>query len=378
MRIAIVSSGRLWLCDLARELCALGHSVCFYSFVPPWRTRQFGLPGACNRWLGPYVAPVYATSRVLAKTRWATAAQHLLAVTLDRAAAHSVEACDVLIGASHLCLATMERVRRRFGAQIILERGSRHILSQRRILEDLGCLRSGTPPVPDWIVHRELAEYALAHRIVVPSKHAERSFIEHGVAASKLFRNPYGVDLNMFPPTPAPPADAPPTIIMVGAWSARKGCDLLIDAWQKTKTGGTRLLHVGDVDGLALPSRPGFIHHDGVDQRRLTQWYGQAHVMALASREEGLALVQAQALASGLPLVATDFTGAEDLKECLADPSAVAIARVNDTDSFAAGLDQQLAKARAMVGMRDLLGTARTRLTWQAYGQRYDAMLRQG
>jgi hypothetical protein len=53
MRIAVLTFGRFWVCDLARELDSLGHDVAFYSLVPSWRTRKFGLPNRCNRWLAP-------------------------------------------------------------------------------------------------------------------------------------------------------------------------------------------------------------------------------------------------------------------------------------------------------------------------------------
>ena len=180
----------------------------------------------------------------------------------------------------------------------------------------------------------------------------------------------------MFPATPAPPPGTPPTIIMVGTWSLRKGCDVLVEAWQRLTTPDTRLVHVGHVADAPLPASPRFTHHDAVDQRQLTHWYGQAHVLALASREEGLALVQAQALASGLHVAASDYTGAEDLQARLEDPRAVAITPVNDAGALARALDDRLAAACAMQGMRDLLGSAREQLTWAAYGARYDAMLR--
>ena len=43
MKIAIASSGRFHLLDLARELEALGHDVTFYSMVPINRGIRFGL-----------------------------------------------------------------------------------------------------------------------------------------------------------------------------------------------------------------------------------------------------------------------------------------------------------------------------------------------
>jgi len=65
MRIALLTSGRFTLVDLARELDALGHDVKLYSLVPRRITRRFGLPDRCNRWLGPHCLPFYAGVRFL-------------------------------------------------------------------------------------------------------------------------------------------------------------------------------------------------------------------------------------------------------------------------------------------------------------------------
>jgi len=376
MRIAILSAGRFHICDLARELDACGHDVALYSLVPPWRTRSFGLPHRCNRWMGPYLAPAYALYRVARRAGVGSSAQRWLYGAVDRVAARLVGACDVLIGMSQMSATSMLQVRRRFGAHIVLERGSRHIVSQREILESIPGRPAGSKPVPDWAVQRELAEYQIADVITVPSRHVERSFAERGIAAQKLFRNPYGVDLAMFPATTVPATDTPPTIITVGKWSLRKGCDVLVAAWRQLARQGVRLLHVGAVGDAPLPSDAGFEHHDAVEQRELTRYYSGAHVFALASREEGLALVQVQALASGLPVAATDHTGAEDLRECLDDPRAIAIAPANDVTRLRDALEAQLAYAHSLRGTRDFLRSGREALSWGGYGRRYDAMLR--
>lgn len=378
MRIAILTSGRFHACDLARELAKHEHDVRFYSLVPPSRTRRFGLPDACNRWLGPRIGPLYLLTRATLNTRYAGPLLTLMSAAIDRVAARVIEPCDLFIGMSQMSLHSIDTVRRRFSAHAFLERGSRHILSQREILERLPRRAGAAPPIPRWAVHRELAEYALADTIVVPSRHAELSFIERGVPPHKVFRNPYGVDLSMFPPTPAPAPAVPPTVIMAGAWSLQKGCDVLTEAWRRLPRNGTRLLHVGPVHDAPLPTDAGFEHRAAVDQRRLTELYGEAHVMALASRQEGLGLVLAQALASGLPVAATLPTGAEDLQDQLDDPGAVALVPADDVDAFTSALATQLARAAAQPsGARDLLGGARQRVTWSAYGDRYDRMIRQ-
>ena len=373
MRIAVLTSGRFHVCDLARELDSLGHDVAFYSLVPPWRTRKFGLPNRCNRWLAPYVAPLYAAARVAKGTVFEARANELLIDALDRFASTLISRCDVFIGMSGTCLHTIQAVRRKYQTRIFVERGSRHIVSQKEILENIPGRKTSAPSISEWSVRREIAEYELADTIVVPAKHVVQSFTECGVPESRIFRNPYGVDLNMFPATPAPSQEVRPQIIMAGTWSLRKGCDVLVDAWRRLRDVG--LIHVGSVDDAPLPRELDFKHYSPVEQNRLTGFYARSHVFALASREEGLALVQAQALASGLPVVCTDRTGGADLREYLQNPDLVSIVPSDDPRALASALQIALDKARSVKGVRDLLGPGRAALSWRAYGMRYGIAL---
>ncbi len=370
MRIAILTSGRFHVCDLARELDALGHDVAFYSLVPPWRTRAFGLPARCNRWLLPYLAPAFLAARAARGTRLEAAAQERLVAALDLAASRRIARCDVFIGMSGMSTAAAEAVRRKYGARVFIERGSRHVLSQREILEAIRPA-GAPPPVSDDAVRREQADYDVADTVVVPSRHVVRSFTERGFPEARLFRNPYGVDLAMFPPTPAPAGE--PTIVTAGRWSLQKGCDVLAEAWSGLTA--SRLVHVGEVGDAALPETAGFEHHAAVEQRELTRYYARGDVFALASRQEGLALVQAQALASGLPLVCTDRTGGEDLRDLLPDPGVVSVVPADDPAAFGRALADALGRPRTR-GPRDL-GVARDALSWRAYGLRYDAALKE-
>ena len=111
MRIAIVTSGRFHVCDLARELASLGHEVKFYSLVPPWRTRQFGLPSECNRWVLPRM-PFRAAMMKLARSERSKECElKKFTETLDNSFANCLEPCDVLIGMSGMC-SKVARVRK--------------------------------------------------------------------------------------------------------------------------------------------------------------------------------------------------------------------------------------------------------------------------
>jgi len=113
MRIAVLASGRLHVCGLARELAARGRDVAFYSLVPPRRTRHFGLLSQCNRWLGPYVGPLDVLTRLALRTCCAPGLRLSMSVVIDRVAARLVESCYLLIGMSQMWSRTIETVRRR-------------------------------------------------------------------------------------------------------------------------------------------------------------------------------------------------------------------------------------------------------------------------
>ena len=367
MKIAIATIGRFHVLDLARELDKLGHEVAFWSIVPCSQAVKFGLPSAAHRGLLPWLFPLVAAQRYGGSSLREWVNPRLLSA-IDRLIAHRLEPCDVFIGMSGLCVASARVARDRFDAKIFIERGSRHILSQKAIMDDLKQRGLSADTVPDYAVERELAGYAMADRVAIPSLHVEQSFLEQSFLAEKLFRNAYGVDLSMFPPTPAP-VDRPPTLLYVGGWSYRKGVDLLEAAWRKLD--GVNLLHVGGVGDAPLPVAPGFTHVDPVPQWRLSEYYARAHLFVLASREDGFGMVLSQALASGLPLVCTDRTGGEDLQGLLENPGWVKVVPSDDAEALANGIREMLPKALGLRGERDLLGTGREQLTWEAYGSRY-------
>lgn len=367
LRIAIATLGRFHVLDLARELAALGHEVRFYSWVPRARAIRFGLPRECHVSLLVFLFPLAALQRV-----WPRAMATWLEYPIYRAANLAVrlrlQPCDVFIGMSGLYLEAAVHARERFGALILLERGSRHILSQRDILDAL----PGKARVPEFAIRRELAGYALADRVVVPSNHVVRSFTERGHPECRLMRNPYGVDLQAFKPVPKAASETS-SVLYVGVWSFQKGVDVLMEAM--TRLTNVQLLHVGAPgDAMRSPADSGVRHVGPVDQRRLPEYYAKADIFVLPSRQEGLALVLLQALACGLPVVCTDRTGGEDLRELIDHPEAIQVVPAGDADALAQAIRTSLQSAPRLRGT-DLLGRGRQTLSWQAYGARYDAVL---
>lgn len=369
MRVAIATGGRFHVLDLARELHALGHDVTFYSYLPRPRAMSFGLPAQRQVSLFPLMAPMLAAEH-LAPRSLARPLSHARTRMLDCLVARLLRPCDVLVAMSGMFLATLHAAKRRYSARVVLERGSRHILSQDRILRGMPH-GEGADALS---IPREVAGYDFADFISVPSRHVAESFVEFGIPQRKLLVNPYGCDLSMFPPT-LRSGPRQRTILFVGTWSLRKGCDVLVQAWRMLDD--VRLVHVGAVDDLQLPLDAGFTHVDPVPQQALSRFYAEADVFVLASREEGLALVQVQALASGLPIVCTGRTGGADLRDLMACDDALLEVPPDDPEKFAAAITRALERAELVPSHspRQLVDDLRP-LSWRAYGGRYDQHLR--
>ena len=347
--------------DLARELDALGHDVRFYSFVPKTRSEMFGLPARCHVSLLPLMGPLVGWER-LAPNVLPALREKVLCHALNRAMIARMQPCDVFIGMSGLILEAAEYARHKYGARIYLERGSRHIVSQSNILRGI----AGAQQPSAFAIAREIAGYAMADRIAVGSSHVADSFVEEDAAlAAKLFVNPYGVDLQQFPQRTCAPS-GPPTVLFVGGWTLRKGADILVAALEKLPD--VHLIHVGVIGDVRFPASARFVHYDSVPQWRLHEFYARAHLFGLASREEGLALVQLQALASGVPLVCTDRTGGADLGLTPALSANIRVVANGDANAFADAIALTLKDAEKLPSLGAL---DRQLLSWSGYGERY-------
>lgn len=206
------------------------------------------------------------------------------------------------------------------GIKVILERGSSHVVYQRDILlEEAKLFGTSTAYLEKSFsparMERELWEYREADLIVVPSTFVKRTFIEQGISENKLFVNNFGVDLNAF--YPKEKKDDVFRIIYTGQLTLRKGVHYLLQAFDELKLAGAELWLVGKKSDEIIPFlkkyNTGVSCFAPVPQNQLAGFYNSCDVFVMCSIEEGLAMVQPQAMACGLPLICTTNTGGEDL-----------------------------------------------------------------
>ncbi len=222
--------------------------------------------------------------------------------------------CDIHVGWSGSSLETIIEAKKQ-GKIFILERGSSHYSYQMNILKE-EYNKNGLEYKQNFIMwQRELLEYELADYISIPSSFVKRTFLEYGVDEKKLLVNPYGVDLSEFKQIPK--EDSVFRIIFAGGATLRKGYHYLLQAFFELNLPNAEVWHLGRVNNEIKPfldkyKTDKWILKGHIPQKELYKYYSQGSVFILPSLEEGLAMVQAQAMACGLPLICTTNTGGED------------------------------------------------------------------
>ena len=313
MKAAVGSAGPFYTFDLARQLERLGHLEHLYTAYPSWKVD--GLPKekvSTFPWLmGPaMLANRFGFNRVRDRLNFP------MIETYDRWMAGRLAPCDVFHCLSSFGLQSHRAARARHGALTVCDRGSTHIEYQNEIMcDEFARFGLAFPGIDSRVVERELEEYAFCDLIFVPSSCSMRTFVDKGVPREKLRLNPFGVDLAMFHREPK--SDRTFRVLFVGTVSIRKGLPYLFEAMAGLGRDDLELC----IAGVMEPEmRPLMAKYEGsyrylgaVPRGDLHKHYSEASVLVIPSIEEGLALVQAQAMACGVPVIATENTGAADL-----------------------------------------------------------------
>ncbi len=316
-RVAVSVGGRFHAFDLARELHRRGCLGKLLTSYPRGRAVQAGVPREKVASLPAKELIFQLWRRLPEPLRRLGRPHYFVSELFDRQARRRLEPCDILIGWSGFSLETLRRAKE-FGAKTILERGSSHILTQTALLKE-EYLAQGLEPTlaHPGIVAKELREYQEADYISVPSSFARQSFLDQGIPAHKLLVVPYGTDLEQF--RPGPGAGKTFRAVFAGRICLRKGVHYLLKAFTELNLPEAELVLAGEVDGEMKPFlaryRSGVRWLGKLSRKELAQVFRESSVLVMPSIEEGLALVQVQALAAGLPLICTLNSGGADLIE---------------------------------------------------------------
>ncbi len=317
MKITISVLGRFHLFHLAKQLQdhnLLGRLITSY---PKFEAARYGISPDKVDSLLIHEIHNRAWRKISRFTESLFNPQYMIFELFDRQAArHIMNQSDIFAGLSGCSLYSLRRARQ-MGAKTVLERGSTHMLYQRKILEEeyarFGMRKTVVHPR---VVERELREYQEADFISVPSQFVKGTFLQYGIPEEKLIQIPYGVNLTHF--YPVPKEDKTFRIIHCANLSLMKGVPYLLQAFSELKLKDAELWLIGSVTDEVRPflsrfASPSIMLKGQFPETELYKYMSQGSVFCLASIEEGLAMVQPMAMACGLPVICTTNTGGGDL-----------------------------------------------------------------
>jgi glycosyltransferase involved in cell wall biosynthesis len=214
-------------------------------------------------------------------------------------------------------------------------------------------------------------ELATADHVLVPSTFVCASLIAAGVSRERISVIPFGCQ----PGGLAPNAAGRQNIVLaVGHLSLRKGTPRLLRAWKRLGAHRTHRLRLIGRLGLApkfLADYAGVYEHvPRLPRNELGNHYASARALVMPACAEGLAVVITEALSFGLPVIASENSGAGDI---ISSGGEGLLYPFGDDDKLCAALDYVLSHPKETAVMGQAAFRRAQLWTWQHYR---DAFLR--
>ena len=292
----------------------------------------------------------------------------------DRLVSKKIAPCRIFHGCSALCLASLRAAKQK-GAVTLVENAACHPRHWKKV-EMQECRRfgvssgDGSGNFAERLLERMDREFEECDRIVVPSVVAQESFAEYGYGAKTVVVQT-GVDTEYFSPSPAVTMASTFRVCYVGRLEFAKGVGYLLEAWKKLGLRDAELVLVGEVKPqmrslMTKYADCGVRVTGALPAGEVGGCYREANLFVQPSPNEGLAQVLLEAMASGLPVVATEKTGA---LECVTNGEEGLVVPARDVDALAEAI---LWCYQHREGCQEMGKTARRRIEIQFTLERYN------
>lgn len=225
-------------------------------------------------------------------------------------------------------------------------------------------------------LERKRRELELAEMVICPSDFVRDSLPEETRNAKPCVVVPFGSPLVTQPNAPVDRCAGPLRILFAGALTQRKGLADLFAAMRLVRQENIELVVMGSLlqplawyrarcaDFIYEPPRP---HEDVLRLMR------SCDVFVLPSIVEGRALVQQEAMACGLPVIATRNAGAADLID---DGQTGFLVPIRSPEAIAEKITWCAAHQERVAGMGLAAQARAAELTWRGYGEKVVGALR--
>lgn len=341
--IVLSHSGKQHSYHVAKALLDLGHLQTFYtsSYIRSLRlqklllkrentfwTRRFieGLGGnkVVANWHFEFREQLYA--RLFGKNKRTQHAVYLRDEMFDQYMANKLSALtsDIFWGFQGSCYASL-RMAQKTGKFAIVELATAHVSSALKILSEEERLH------PDWRdsfdnlvfkppYRKRLEEEPFrADMVIAASRFTRKTLLEAGLSDDKIYVLPLGFDASRISFNPnlfEKYEQRPLKLLYAGRITQRKGIKYLLEAVTRFSRSEVELHIIGYLHGKGKglkPYRGRYQLHAALSQYELFQSYRQYDALVIPSVFEGFGLVIVEAMAAGLPVIATPHTMGPDV-----------------------------------------------------------------
>ena len=220
-------------------------------------------------------------------------------------------------------------------------------------------------------INFEEEEIANANYISVPSSFVEKTYLTMQVPNEKIIKNPFGTDLSFFTEKNYQMVEKNKIrFLFFGSLNARKGLPFLLKAWEMHfQNIGCELIIAGFgtiPTGIILPKN--VINLGIIQKQNRAKLFQIVDVFVFPSYYEGFAQVLIEAAASGLPIISTFNSGAEEIVN---DGENGFIIDAGDEDKLKSSILFFILNPDQISQMGSLSRKKSEEFTWKNYGDRW-------
>jgi len=271
---------------------------------------------------------------------------------------------------------------RELGRPFVLDRTTAHRATRAAIRKAL----RADAPLPDESSSSnggvqdalESEEFALATRIVVASRFAEQSLLNARIPAEKITVIPYGVNSDMYAGDENQQRSSDRLVFLyVGHLTLEKGMGVLLDAWRRLGAAEAELWLAGggDPEWIERARSTAKVRILGkLGPEALREAYRSASVFVFPTYCDGFGMVLLEAMASGLPIVATPHSAAPEL---IQDETAGLVCPAGDAIALCSALADACSNRQRWNARGRAAREIAKNYTWENYGLRWAALLRE-
>ena len=222
---------------------------------------------------------------------------------------------------------------------------------------------------PDWYRERLEQEPQAADICIAASGFTRRSLEEVGVTTERIRMLPLGADLDQFRFLPRRMAGRL-KVLFVGGIGQRKGIKYLLQAVERLNSAEIELQLLGPLPADTKPLNhygKWFTYLGQTDQAGVVRHMQQADVLVLPSVFEGFGLVIIEAMATGLPVIASTHSVAPEVIE---NGEHGFVLEPDDIEGLAARLEWCATHRERLLQMNEQVRRRAAEFSWDSHRQR--------